>query len=63
MWAGLRSWNGGSPNSNLQELGVELDQYIEVSMLNQFTLTATTSVAIIGLMALLYGGVRFLQNH
>ena len=32
-------------------------------MLNQFTLTSTTSVAIIGLMALLYGGVRFLQNH
>ena len=32
-------------------------------MLNQFTLTATTSIAIIGLMALLYGGVRFLQDH
>ena len=32
-------------------------------MLNQFTLKATTSVAIIGLISLLYGGVRFLQNH
>jgi len=32
-------------------------------MLNQFTLTATTSVAIIGLISLLYGGVRFLQNY
>ena len=32
-------------------------------MLNQFTLTATTFIAIIGLMALLYGGVRFLQDH
>jgi len=32
-------------------------------MLNQFTLTATASVAIIAIISLLYGGVRFLQNH
>lgn len=32
-------------------------------MLNGFTLTTIISVAIAGLMALLYGGVRLLQNQ
>ena len=59
----MRSWNGGSPYSNLRELGLDGGHEVEVQMLNQFTLTATTSIAIIGLMALLYGGVRFLQDH
>ena len=44
-------------------VGLERGHEVKVQMLNQFNLTVTTSIAIIGVMALLYGGVRFLQAH
>ena len=44
-------------------VGLEQGHEVKVQMLNQLPLTVTTSIAITGLMALLYGGVQFPQAH